>query len=331
MNQSQTINSAPPKLIQAFATGFNTVANHAYLLILPIGIDLLMWFGPRLRLQGLLSPFIDNTTRYLSGIDSYDMASRLDAVSQIWGEFLERFNMISFLRTYPIGVPSLIASQSPVETPFGVAPVIEINSILAAFGLIVAILLIGFVLGCLYFNLLARSTAERNASFEFRSFVHQIGQTLLMTLGLILLLVFLSLPGLLLLSIFAAINPNLADIVLLVAFFVVIWLLVPLVFTPHGIFSGQRNLLVSIATSVRLVRFFLPGTGIFLLIAIVISQGLDILWRVPPATSWLTAVGIFGHAFIYTGLLAASFVYFRGGMRWMIQNITRQSSREVKI
>jgi hypothetical protein len=108
-------------------------------------------------------------------------------------------------------------------------------------------------------------------------------------------------------------------------------LLVPLVFTPHNIYSGQRNLLVSIATSVRLVRFFLPGTGIFLLFAILISQGLDILWRIPPETSWLTAVGIFGHAFIYSGLLAASFVYFRGGMRWMLHNIAKQNPREIKI
>lgn len=331
MNQSQTIQNAPPKLIQAFAAGFNTVASRAYLLLLPIGIDLLLWFGPRLRLQDLLIPVVNDATRSLLEFNSGDMASRLDTVRQIWGELLTRLNLVSFIRTIPIGVPSLLASQSPLENPFGLAPVIEIRSFVAAFSLLILILSVGFLLGCLYFNLLARSTAEGNAPFDLRNFAHQVVLTLLLTAGLIMLVAVLSLPGLLLLSVFAVISPNLADIGMIVVVFIILWLLVPLVFTPHGIYSGQRNLLAAVATSVRLVRFFLPGTGIFLMFAILISQGLDILWRVPPASSWLTLVGIFGHAFIYTSLLAASFIYFRGGMRWMVHNIARQVQRDLNI
>lgn len=331
MNQSQTINTTPPKLIQTFVAGFNATASHVYLIILPVAIDLLLWFGPRLRLQSLFAPMVDDTIHYLLDMNSADLASRLEAVGKIWGEILNRFNLVSFLRTYPVGVPSLLASQSPLDSPFGTAQVIEIESILAASAWIAVFLLVGFTLGCVYFNLLARTTADGKNPFDLKIFIRQVGQMLLLTVGLILLLVILSLPGLLLLSVFAVINPGLADIALIVMFFVLLWLLVPLVFIPHSIFTGQRNLLASIATSVRLVRFFLPGTGIFLLCAILISQGLDILWRVPPATSWMTAVGIFGHAFIYTSLLAASFVYFQGGMRWMIHNITKQSPREIKI
>lgn len=329
MTQSQTIQTAPPKLIQAFAAGFNTVASHAYLLLLPIGIDLLLWFGPRLRLQSLLAPVVNDTTRALLEMNSGTMSARLEAVRQIWEEILLRFNLVSFIRTFPIGVPSLLASQSPLDNPLGLAPVIEIRSLFTAFGLLVLILATGFVLGCLYFNLLARCTAEGNIGFSFQGFAHQITLTLLLTIGLVLLLLVLSLPGLLLLSVFAVISPNLADIAIIIVVFILLWLLVPLVFTPHGIYSGQRNLLAAVATSVRLVRFFLPGTGVFLMFAILISQGLDILWRVPPANSWLTLVGIFGHAFIYTSLLAASFFYFRGGMRWMIHNIARQVQRDL--
>lgn len=329
MTQSQTIQNTPPKLIQAFTAGFNTVASHAYLLLLPIGIDLLLWFGPRLRLQSLLTPVVDNTTRALLEMNSGTVADRLVTVRQIWEEILLRFNLVSFIRTFPIGVPSLLASQSPPETPLGMAPVIEIRSLFSAFGLWALILAAGFILGCLYFNLLARCTANGNIAFSLQGFSHQIILTLLLTVGLILLILVLSLPGLLFLSVIAVISPNLADIALIIVVFILLWLLVPLVFTPHGIFSGQRNLLAAIATSVRLVRFFLPGTGVFLMFAILISQGMDILWRVPPADSWLTLVGIFGHAFIYTGLFAASFIYFRSGMRWMIHNIARQVQQDL--
>jgi len=331
MNQSQTIYSAPPKLINAFIAGFNTVASHVYLLLLPVAFDLLLWFGPRLRLQGLLGPVVDDTTRYLLEMNSADLASRLTSVGQIYSEVLKRFNLVSLMRTFPIGVPSLLASQSPLDNPFGAAQVFEIKSMLSAGVLMAAIMLIGFVLGCLYFNLLARTTIEGKASFDFSKFLTQVGLTLLLTVGLIVLLVVLSIPGLLLMSVFAVINPGLADIAMIVIFFILLWLLVPLIFTPHGIYSGQRNLLVSVVTSIRLVRFFLPGTGIFLLFAILISQGLDILWRMPPASSWMTAVGIFGHAFIYTSMFAASFIYFRNGMGWMLHNIQNQNPREIKI
>jgi uncharacterized membrane protein YdcZ (DUF606 family) len=74
-----------------------------------------------------------------------------------------------------------------------------------------------------------------------------------------------------------------------------------------------------------LVRFFLPGTGFFLLIALIISQGLDLLWSSPPTSSWLTLVGIFGHAFIYSALFAASFVYYRRGMQWMFFNLQKRN------
>ncbi len=331
MNQSQTIYSAPPKLINAFIAGFNTVASHVYLLLLPVAFDLLLWFGPRLRLQGLLGPVVDDTTRYLLEMNSADLASRLTSVGQIYSEVLKRFNLVSLMRTFPIGVPSLLASQSPLDNPFGAAQVFEIKSMLSAGVWMAAIMLIGFVLGCLYFNLLARTTIEGKTSFDFSKFLTQVGLTLLLTVGLIVLLVVLSIPGLLLMSVFAVINPGLADIAMIVIFFILLWLLVPLIFTPHGIYSGQRNLLVSVVTSVRLVRFFLPGTGIFFLFAILISQGLDILWRMPPASSWMTAVGIFGHAFIYTSIFAASFIYFRNGMGWMLHNIQNQNPREIKI
>ena len=66
-----------------------------------------------------------------------------------------------------------------------------------------------------------------------------------------------------------------------------------------------------------MTRFTLPSSALFILSALLISQGLVFLWRVPPADSWLTMVGIAGHAFITTALLAASFIYFRNVNSWL--------------
>jgi hypothetical protein len=98
-----------------------------------------------------------------------------------------------------------------------------------------------------------------------------------------------------------------------------IWLLLPLVFSPHGIFINQRKMWASVRDGVHLVRLTLPTTGLLILIIVVISEGLDTLWRVPPETSWLSLVGLVGHAFVTTGLLATTFVYYRDTDRWIKQ------------
>jgi uncharacterized membrane protein YdcZ (DUF606 family) len=75
--------------------------------------------------------------------------------------------------------------------------------------------------------------------------------------------------------------------------------------------------LTSMLTSMRMMRFILPGTGLFFLTIVILSQGLDLLWQVPPASSWLSLVGIAGHAFITTALLAASFRYYQDATVWL--------------
>lgn len=77
--------------------------------------------------------------------------------------------------------------------------------------------------------------------------------------------------------------------------------------------------------STRMVKVFLPGTGTFVLTCAVISEGLNLLWSTPAAESWLTLVGIIAHAFIVTGLLAATFYYYRDGIRWMQENLQRMA------
>jgi len=107
----------------------------------------------------------------------------------------------------------------------------------------------------------------------------------------------------------------------------VLWLGFPLIFTPHGIFANHSNVLVALRNSIRVTRMTLPSTSLFFLAILMISEGLDILWRVPAENSWLMLVGVAGHAFITTGLLAATFVYYRDADRWvqvMLAKMVRQ-------
>jgi hypothetical protein len=65
------------------------------------------------------------------------------------------------------------------------------------------------------------------------------------------------------------------------------------------------------------------------MIVMLLSKGLDLLWLAPPETSWMTLVGVVGHAFITTGLLASSFIYYRDADHW-VRNVLLQKSMALR-
>jgi hypothetical protein len=55
----------------------------------------------------------------------------------------------------------------------------------------------------------------------------------------------------------------------------------------------------------------------FVLVVFLVGFGLNLLWAVPAEESWLALVGVLGHAFITTALLAASFIYYQAMSTWL--------------
>ena len=186
------------------------------------------------------------------------------------------------------------------------------------------IMLSGLAIGSFYFSSVAYFSADHPMPVTFaRRIMWGFLQTVSLTFILVVVLLAITIPATLILSVIAMINPGIAQFIVLIAVFFLLWMMLPLVFSPHGIFAYGQNAIASLLTSTRLVRNFLPGTGLFLLIIILLSEGLNVVWRAAPADSWMTLIGIGGHAFITTGLLAGSFIYYQGGMRWMQENLEK--------
>ena len=74
-------------------------------------------------------------------------------------------------------------------------------------------------------------------------------------------------------------------------------------------------------------RRTLPKTATLFLAVLVVSQGLNLLWRVPVESSWLVLIGLGGHAFVTTGLLAATFVYYREAEKWVKEINARRAQK----
>ena len=329
MNKDSQLTLPPaPNLIGAIRSGFDAITNHIILILFPIALDLILWTGPRFRLTGLIKSMSDQIFKVYS-VQDPGMAELIQPVQAAWTEIAEQFNMLAILRTYPVGITSLLVSQLPATSPFGVLASWEIDSFGGAFIAFISIALIGIVLGTLYFLVVAQAAVIGDVSW--REAIEQWPwaslQMLYLAILWMVLLIFITLPGSFLLSLVVLSGVSYGQCALLIFAGIIFWLILPLVFSPHGIVINQNNFFTSVKVSANLTRKTLPTTVLFILVIFLLSKGLDILWLVPSETSWLLLVGILGHAFVTTGLLASSFVYYRDALQWMremlkVRNLT---------
>jgi hypothetical protein len=310
----------PPGVIGSLRAGFDAVSSHVKLILFPLALDLWLWLGPRLSVDGLLSPYL----KFLFEQARRGMAApadlqRIAGAQASFMEVLERFNLLSLLGklvTFPIGVSSLVAETMPVATPYGGQRVMQISSLSGFVGLVFLFILIGWVGGGLYFRWVS-GTALGSVETGISS-VQAIIQTFILSVIWFIGLMMVTVPFLLVLTVLALISPALANGAVFIMLMLSFWLIVPLFFTPHGIFVRRQNALYSILSSLRMARFTLPTSGMFVLSAFLLYRGLNYLWSVPSNDSWMLLIGIAGHAFITTALLAASFVYYRDMNAWLL-------------
>lgn len=324
MNRDSQLTLPPaPNLIGAIRSGFDAIANHILLILFPLVLDLFLWFGPRVRLTELIRSISDQLFRIYT-LQDPGMTEFITPIQAAWSEIAKQFNLLTALRSYPVGVTSLIVSQMPIDTPIGFPVSWEINSLGGAFIAWVLISLLGIVLGTLYFTVVGQAAIRGEVSWRqaFGLWPWASLQMFYLALILALVLFFVSIPGSIILSLIAFGGFSFGQCLLLLYVGFIFWLFLPFVFSPHGIVLNRNNIIKSIKMSVDLLRKTLPTTLLFIMAIFLLSKGLDFLWLVPKETSWLLLIGILGHAFVTTSLLASSFVYYRDALNW-IQEMVR--------
>jgi hypothetical protein len=312
------VSPAPPRLISSLVAGFDTITNHIVLILFPVGLDILLWFGPHFRLKTLISSFISDLTS-LPGFDAPEMEEILQPSMELWSVMAEQFNLLTTLRSYPIGIPSLMVSNQPVRVPVGRPMMVDISTLGIAILLLMIFTVLGLILGALFFSLVAQATLKGEIRWRraLSRWPWMSLQVLLLALLWVGLMLVVSVPASCLLTFGALGGLSLGQFAILLYGGFMIWLIFPLLFSPHGIFVNRHRAWVSVIQGVRITNITIPRTIIFFLTLLLLSQGMDILWRIPPEDSWLTFIGIIGHAFVSTGLLAASFVYYRDADLWL--------------
>jgi hypothetical protein len=290
----------------------------------PIGLDLVLWFAPHLQIKSHIEGLIEDMNQ-VSALLSPDFSEIVEAGQEIWAVAAERINLFLALRSFPIGIFSLFGSILPIENPIGKPISWDISNLTIAVTISIALFLSGLAFGGLYFSSVRqaalydelnwRTIISRMPRISFQSFQLSL-MWLILFLGILML-------GSCVATGITLFSASLGQVVLILFGIASFWLVFPLFFSPHGIFANQQKAWKSMIHSIRLTNMTFFKTGIFIMLAILVTQGLNRVWQIPPENSWLMLISIIGHAFVTTGMLASSFVYYQEMTRWFeeIQDI----------
>jgi hypothetical protein len=300
----------PPGAISALVSGFNAIASNVAVILIPVALDLFLWLGPRLKADTLLAPIVE----MMPEVQAQVPADQAREIVTMLTEFVGSFNLFSVFRTFPMGIFSLMTSKLAIKSPLGLRPAIDIPHWLLAFGIVLVLTFFGWMGGSLYFRAVSRAALKlEKGPGIFRSLLHGV----LLSGAWLVFFSIINLPTIIALWLLSLVGGILRTILLFLLVIPVSWLLLWVFFSFHGIFANAQNAFASVRNGFRLLRYGLPPLGWFVMLTILISQGMDMLWRIPPADSWMMGIGILGHAFVSTSLLAASFIYYRDLNAWI--------------
>lgn len=303
----------PPGIISSIKAGFDTIAAHITAIFLPLLLDLFLWLGPRLHMDVLFNSVKSDVVNIWKngGVSADDIQRVLD-----WYErTIPSFNLFWLLRTLPIGISSLLFPRSATLTPLGAPAILQVNA-LSLPGWMFLLTLIGWIGGGMYFRSVAWIATANNEDQPLR-ISRAILQTILISILWGILSVMIGVPIFLVLGLLLQFSPLIANLMVLFVSIASMWVIVPLFFWPHGVFLRKQNVITSILSSFQMTRFTLPTSSMFVLTVFLLGFGLNFLWSLPPEDSWITFLGIFGHSFVTTALLAGSFIYYRDMNIWL--------------
>ncbi|MBN1429843.1 MAG: hypothetical protein JXB07_15855 [Anaerolineae bacterium] len=299
-----------------------------------------MWVGPRLSFR----PLIDQLGHSLEGsFNPSALGSVLLALHlifpfwQVWEALVPAFSnqgqieiaeVIKVLdnlaqsvpdRYLNVLMPSMVAGRDASALPFNyVPPVWQIQTPLEAATLRVALFLIGFISWMIYGAIVAQRIRE-----DRNDLVWLVKHVPVVLLQMFLLLVVITVICPMLLMVLSVVEvlgsliglPGISVFLLMLIIPIGTWIAMFAAFTIHGMFMNDRNIFTATWDSLRIVQWNVSSTlGLFMTILILIAA-MQCVKGWLDAGSWLMAVAIAVNAFLCTGLLAATFVFFKDRYR----------------
>jgi hypothetical protein len=319
MSEERELPTKPIGVVASLSAGLDVVIQGWRVMLIPLCLDLFLWFGPHLSIQPVADRVWAELAPLLDGNPAVELLRQ--AASEL--------NYFSTFSVAPLGVPSLMAVKLPKENPLGQPSVYVVSDELQWMLLFVGLILGGLLAGGVYLGLIAQQV--RDGAFSLSRLFGIVPRYWLSLLALVVALLLigavLAMPILLAVVLLSGLSIWIATLVVWIGFMLFLWLVFHLIFTVHGILLNHQPLHMAVWNSLRLVAFNSFSVMGLVALFLALSGGLNFLWSLPKDDSWMLLVGIAGHAVISSGLLAATFVFYQDRYRYW-QEVRAYFARE---
>lgn len=331
----------PKGVLACLTAGFEVVAHHPTLVVVPLLLDLFFWLGPRLSIRPVLIRARDLLTTALTAEGTGLEVNQIQWVTLWLNQMMEQFNLFVALRPGPvISVPSLMSSpmlrmEEGASWPLPYArPEIVVSSALAALGWSLGLAVLGLGLNAIYARAVGIAVIDDlEYPVDGPDGWIAVWQRML-EFVLTLFMFFIPVGGIAALFVggVGLISGYIAQILLMTIISFAFFFLFHLLFVLPGLVQLRHHALQAIRESILLTQGNILSVAGLILLILVISDGLNVVWRLPPPSSWTMAVGIIGHAFISAALTATLFVFYheRLGFLKLIENLYQKRQKEIK-
>ena len=306
-----------PGIIDTLSAGFHLVNRAPWVLAVPVGLDLLLWLGPRLSVATLGERAVAGMERMVAEAGA---AAGAAAEGQVEGfrQGLEAlrvlagsFNLLSLLAFGGFGMESAV----PVARG-GAGGSVELLSGAQVALVSLVLLLLGVGLAALWLGAIAQLVRDGRGSAS--RLLVKLPRYWLAIVGFVALLIggaiAVTLPLLLLAAVAQVFVPALgAFLTLFVAValqLLVIWAVLYLFFFATAVVVSEVGPIRAATNSIRVVSLNFWATLGFIIITWVIMRGLHVVWQTLAESPVGLALAILGNGYVESGLAAASMLFY---------------------
>ena len=327
-----TAPSAAPGIIDTLSEGFAQIHRVIWVVLLPIALNAALSLLPQVSVKPLVDQWLRLYERALEiaggassapGLAAPIDADMLDAVAEVASDF----NVLSlagtssfYMGANPFLPWNVAKGWLPIVVPrFGQTSggVAEINGVLTTLSVLICLPVLGLFVGTLYLSVIGAQVrdgelvAKRILWMAVRSWGGILG-----FVGLFLgAIIALSIPLSLLVGVLSMVAPGVAMLLYAGVVFgglvVEFWMLMYLFFLVDAVVIGGYGPLRAAKSSLLVVRQgFWSALGLIGL-TMFISLGLQVIWDSLGQHAWGLPLVIVGDAYVASGLVAASMVFYR--------------------
>jgi hypothetical protein len=312
-------------VVDTLTAGYGVVNRRPWIVGIPVLLDLFLWFGPQVSIAPLVGQLLSRPA-IQRGLGA-EGTEAFESVRQAVIAAADEINLLGLLSPGWVSVPSIMPALGVGQGPFTF-----IDSWSTALLIAVVAVLGGAFLGCIFRSIVAQQIRE-GVILPAR-IPGEAAQAWLRLLGLLLFLIgailVLGVPAAFLVALATLLARELGSFGMALITTLLLWMQLYLFFAPDAIFVSQIGPRKAIVRSVAVVRANFWATLRIIVLMTVIVLGMGQVWiAVATRLPWGAALSILGNAYIASGLVAASMLFYRERVEALPSRRAVAAAREV--